>query len=252
VTDPSEHLDDLLRRANPVDETRLPLPVDHPPAQMLYEKITGTPYAGAGKPPRRRLGTFMAAIAALVAVGGGAAYAGLRPSRVTTHLSVLCYGQDRLDAPVADVTASAGGPIAACSAAWAAGHVGHGPTPLLAACVAPTGIAAVFPSAPGANVCEQLGLSTLPVAGGAATTLRPPTTEATVFFQVRDAIVQSLLNECLDQAAATATIEKILSRSGLAWTVTVPTPFPSNRPCASPAFDETRRQVILVGIPRVG
>ena len=139
-----------------------------------------------------------------------------------------------------------------CSAAWAAGHVGRGPTPLLAACVAPTGVAAVFPSAPGANVCEQLGLSILPIAGGAATIPGPATTEPAVFLQVRDAIVQSLLNACLDQATAAATVEKILSRSGLAWTVTVPTPFPSNRPCASPAFDESRRQVILVGIPRVG
>jgi hypothetical protein len=256
VTDQTPDLDDLLHRANPVEETRLPLPVDHPPAQVLYEKITGTPYAGPAKPSRRRLGTLMAAIAALAVVDGGAAYAGLRPSKVSAHLSVVCYSQDRLDARAASVTATAGGPIAACAAAWAAGNIGQGPVPLLAACVAPTGIASVFPTAPGANVCAQLGLAPLPATavGVATTTSSAASTTDTVdvLLQARDAIVNSLLGQCLDAPSAKAIVADILRRSGLPWTIVVPNPFPPDHPCASPAFDETGRRVLLIGIPRQG
>jgi hypothetical protein len=251
VNDPTDHLDDLLRRANPVDEARLPLPVDDPQAQLLYEKITGTPYAGRPKRSARRFGTFMAAIAALAAIGGSVAYASLRPGHVTAHLSVECYGQDSLDSPAVSVSAGPGGPIVACADAWAAGHVGRGPVPLLAACVAPTGIAAVFPTAPGANVCAQLNLTPLATAS-ASTAPRALTTTATVdlFLQVRAAVVAGLSVACLDGATAMVTVKKIVADAGLEWSVTEPTPFPADRPCASPAFDEARREIILVGIPR--
>jgi len=255
VSDPTDRLDDLLSRANPVDEARLPPPVDHPGAQLLYEQITGTPYAGGPRRSRRRFGTLIAAIAALAVAGGGVAFAGLTPGHVTNHLSVECYAEDSLSGPAVSATASAAGPIVSCASAWAAGHVGRGPVPLLVACVAPTGIAAVFPSAPGAEVCAQLHLTPLaaPNAPVSASTSSPAaTTSLALFDQVRAGIVASLLNSCLDAPAASATVRAILTNAGLPWTVAVPTPFPPDRPCASPAFDETRRQVLLVGIPLSG
>ena len=254
MTDPSDRLDELLRRANPVDEARLPPPVDHPGAQLLYEKITGTPYAGPAKPSRRRLGTLMAAVAALALIGGGVAVAGLTPGHVTNHLSVECYAQDTLSGPATSATASAPG-RSSCANAWAAGHVGRGPLPLLVACIAPTGIAAVFPTSPGANVCAQLHLNPLPAAAGSTSaSTAPPTTSNSValFLQVRAGIVASLANACLDAPTATLTVRAIVTNAGLPWTVTVPTPFPTDRPCASPSFDETHRRVLLIGIPRHG
>jgi hypothetical protein len=254
MTDPAPDLDELLRRANPVDETRLPLPVDDLRAQLLYEKITGTPYAGGKRSSRRRFGTFMAAIAALVVLGSGAAYAGLRAGHVSTHLTVECYGQDRLDSPGVVVSATVGGPIAACAGAWEAGSVGRGPVPLLAACVAPGGVAAVFPTAPGADVCAQLGLTPVAVGGAATKSLAATSTTSPddLFVEVRTGIVQSMSNSCLDSPTAKAIVQAILKEAGLAWTVTGPAAFPPDRPCASPAFDEQHQQVILVGIPRNG
>ncbi|HZQ88191.1 MAG TPA: hypothetical protein VFA83_25310 [Acidimicrobiales bacterium] len=257
MTDATPDLDDLLRRANPVEDARLPAPVDHAPAQLLYEHITGTPYAGAPKPSRRTFGTLMAAVAALGLVGGGVAYAGLRPSKVRAHLSVACYAQDSLDGRVATVTATADGPVAACANAWALGGVGTGPVPLLAACVAPSGVASVFPSAAGANVCAQLGLAPLPAAAGGAPTTAAPgalTTSDTVdlLIQVRNGIISSLQGQCLDASTATLTVQHILQAARLPWSVKVPNPFPPDHPCASPAFDEQNDEVLLIGIPRQG
>jgi hypothetical protein len=256
MTDLTPDLDDLLRRANPVDEARLPLPVDSAPAQLLYEKITGTPYAGPTRASRRWRGGLMAAVAALGLVGGGVAFAALRPSKVSAHLSVACYGQDTLAGRVASVTATADGPVAACANAWAAGEVGPGPVPLLAACVAPGGIASVFPTAAAANVCAQLGLAQLPASAGGAATTAPSASTTTdtvdVLIQVRNGIVSSLQGHCLDAPTAKLTVQHILQGARLPWSVKVPTPFPPDHPCASPAFDEQDHQVLLIGIPRQG
>jgi len=249
---PDDHLDELLRRANPVDEARLPLPAEHSGAQLLYEQITGTPYGGA-KPRRRGFGSVLAAIAALALLGGGVAVASRVSSHPSHRLDVLCYGQARLDTPATSVDAGPDGPVAACAGAWAAGQVGHGPVPLLVACVTTTGVVAVFPSAPGAEVCRQLGLGALHVSG-TPTTLPPGTSPPTtdVVVEMHDAVIQSLSSACLTSTQAQATVESILTKAKLSWTVTVPSPFPPGRPCASPAFDEGRDQVILVGIPPAG
>jgi len=251
--DRDDPLDELLRRANPVEETRLALPAEHAGAQLLYEKITGTPYGGQGV-RRRRLGGLMAAIAALAALGGGAAYASLGPHHATERLVVLCYSQARLGTRAAAVSAGVDGPVASCAGAWAAGEVGSGPVPLLVACVATTGVAAVFPSAPGADVCRQLGLAALPASGPTPNetppTAGPPTTDPLV--AMRQAVTQSLGSGCFGSTAAKSTVEQILANIGLHWTVVVPEPFPASRPCASPAFDEIRQQVVLVGIPPTG
>jgi hypothetical protein len=249
VTDADDRLDELIRRANPVAEERVALPADEPAAQFVYEQITGTPYGGR-RPRRPRLPWVIAALVALTGLGGGVAYATLTPGHVTRRVFVLCYGEDGLHTPAVGVLSADNGPIAACAGAWETGQVGHGPVPLLAACVAPSGTAAVFPSAPGTDICAQLGLARLGSGSAPGTSAPTSTTLASGnFIEARDAIIASLREACLDSSAATATVRQILDSAGVHWTVAVPTPFAPDRPCASPAFDEDNDRVLLIGIP---
>ena len=52
MTQPDADFDQLLVELNPVDEARLPLPVESPEAQALYLQITGAPYVGRGRQGR--------------------------------------------------------------------------------------------------------------------------------------------------------------------------------------------------------
>ena len=146
MTDDHEDLTELLRAANPVADDQLPLPADSPGAQLLYERITGTPYAGSvpARTRRHRIGPGLAALVAVVALGLGSAFA-LSNNSVSRHLAVSCYAGPSLQSEVVAVDAEDDGPVATCSHAWQAGHVGPGPVPLLAACVTAKGVAAVFP-----------------------------------------------------------------------------------------------------------
>ena len=259
MTAPDRNLDDLLRAANPIAEDQLPLPSESPTAQLLYEKITGTPYAGspvvaASRVRRRRwLGPGVAALLALA--GGGAAGAYAVATRLHTHLAVSCYAGPSLQSTVLAVAAGPEGPVTACARAWDKGSVGPGPTPLLVACLTPQGVAAVFPSAPGADICGQLRLPPLP-AGAASldtttTAASAPTTATpgTLPPDLRDAVVANLRATCLPAAEAELTITKLLAKAGVAWTVVTPTPFPNGHPCASPGFDEGNHRVVLSGVP---
>jgi hypothetical protein len=256
VSDTDHELDNLLRAANPVDEGRLPMPSESPAAQLLYEKITGTPYSGTARRARKRwLGPGLAALIAVAAGGGIAAYA--ISSHVSTHLTVTCYAAPSLDSHALAVRVEAAGAVATCSRAWAAGRVGTGPTPLLVACGTPQGAAAVLPSAPGGDICGQLGLPAL-AAGAASLTsttpaTAPPSTTAaaagTIPAAISDAIIVDLRSACVSSADAELAITKLLAKAGVAWTVVTPTPFPAGRPCASPAFDEADKQVVLTGVP---
>lgn len=258
----AEHLEDLLRKANPVFDEELPLPAESPAAQHLYERISGTPYAGrpsrrGGSAGRRRIIPVIAALVTAGGLGGVASYA-FTNQTVSRHFAVSCYSSPSLDAEAVAVDARAEGPIATCAQAWSEGHVGSGPVPLLAACVTPQGVAAVFPSAPGADVCAQLGLPALPAGAdtlpkGTSTTAPPTTLTAEGMpATVRDAIIGDLRGTCMTATQAQITITALLAKAKVTWKVSVPSPFPVGHPCASPGFDETDRLVILTGIPSTG
>lgn len=251
-----EDILELLREANPVDEHRLPLPVDSPHAQHMYEMITGAPYgAGAVSPRpgrRRRHRIGIVGIAAFAALSSGVAYAIARQG-VTKHAYVSCYSEDSLTAHQTLVAAGSGGPVATCAAAWLAGTVGSGPVPNLVACVASTGIAAIFPASPGSDVCGDLGLSPMQSAA-------PPPTEATTttvgpatakkVSDLVDAVDTDLRASCLNAEQATASVRHQVSKVGLDWKVVILAPFSADHPCASPGFDEPGQRVTLVGRPR--
>ncbi len=257
MNDHDADLDQLLEASNPVQEEQLPLPVDSPSAQLLYEKITGIPYAGSTsrRARRPRLGPSLAAFLTITALGIGGAYAyGAISQHVTERLAVTCYAGSNQRSEAVQVSADSGGPVATCTRAWAEGHVGAGPAPLLVACVTPQGVAAVFTSAPGADVCSQLGLPPLPAGATnlhAATTVSTSTTVATgtLLPSLRDAIISQMQTSCISASAAEVTISRLLAKADVHWTVVVPAPFPAGRPCASPGFDETNNRVILTGIP---
>lgn len=255
MSDHEPDLDQLLEATNPVDENRLPLAAESPTAQLLYEKITGTPYGGKpSRASRRRwLGPGLAALIAAGGIGGATAYA-VANNHVTQRLAVACYAGPSEQSEQVAVNAESDGPVATCTHAWEQGHVGSGPVPLLVACVTPQGVAAVFPSAPGADLCSQLGLPSLPAGAtslNATTTSAPNTTlpAHTLSPTLENAIISQLRATCLTASQAQASLTAILTKAHTGWTVIIPTPFPPGRPCASPGFDEPTRQVILTGIP---
>jgi hypothetical protein len=259
MTEPEPILDLLVTDINPVDQADLELPVESQRAQDLYARITGTPYAG--KPPRKNRRPWMtagiAALLLLLGIGAERAYAGFSSNHVAEHLAVLCYSQPYLNSKAAAVNATLDGPIASCAEAWAAGQVGTGKTPLLAACVTHQGVTAVFPSAPGADVCAQNGLEALPAGAtslAAATTTVPAAVAnppGSLTPQLRDAIVAQLQEHCQSADQAKIAITDLLANGGLHWSV-VEGPFSPARPCASPAFDEQDHKLYLVGIPPLG
>lgn len=258
IPDGDGHLDSLLRQANPVSEHDLPLPAESLAAQNLYQRITGSPYAGSpkrdGRLGRRRIIPLIAAALGVAGLGGVTAYA-LNNNTVVHHFALDCYVAPSLSSEAVAVDTQAAGPVSSCAQAWNEGHVGRGPTPLLAACVTPQGVTAVFPTAPGADVCAQLGLAALPagadVMPNQSTTTTPPTTVDVggLSTPLRDAIVSDLQASCVDAAQAQVSIDALLVKTGVAWKVSVPTPFPAGRPCASPGFDEADRTIILTGVP---
>jgi len=256
-TDPydEDNLDRIVRSANRISEAGMPRPSESEAAQDLYKRITGTPYAGrVFKSRRRRTPALFAAIVATVGIAVGVAVATTTSHTVVHTLSVSCYSADSLQGEQVVVDAQAGGPVVACAHAWSQGRVGTGPVPLLAACVTPQGVAAVFPSAAGADVCGQLGLpalpagqSTLPVS--TSTTTTSTSLPGTMPVSPGQAIVANLRAACLSASQASAMAKLLFAKAHLAWTVVVTKSFPAGRPCASPAFDEPLHQLVLTGIP---
>jgi hypothetical protein len=129
------------------------------------------------RPPRRRLAV---ALVALVALGGGAAWATgfFSAEEISYQAGVGCYSEARLHGPRLSVTVThaAADPVAKCEKYWREGVVDttlrrlaregkidyprrHYP-PHLVACARPGDAIRVFPGAEG--VCEKLGLEPLP------------------------------------------------------------------------------------------
>jgi len=265
MTEPESILDLLVKELNPIPEDSVELPVDSQQAQDLYLRVTGTPYAGT---PRRRYGRQwlipgIAALLVMLGFGAEGAFAGLAPSHVADHVTVLCYSGPSLSSGAAAVDAAAGGPIESCAAASAAGQVRFadyqkGETPPLVACIGPGGVTAVFPSDPQSGLCSSLGLKALPpgvYASGAVTTA-PPTPATTIpegnlVAQTLNAIAVQLQHECMSAKDAKATLEALLANARLHWKVVVG-PFSPDKPCASPAPDEQDKTLYLVGLPAPG
>lgn len=268
MTDPHRDPDELLRAANPIDEKRLPHPAESTDAQLLYEKITGTPYTRDRQPTKARrwrwthLRISIAAMIGLGGIGGGIAYA-VVSQQPTKHLEVACYANASLNASLTQVSATSAGPLNDCARAWSSGNVpGHlaGAPPPLDACVLRSGIAGVFPDRTGTHtICRQLGLQPIsPTPPAPLTTSRAPgssisavpTTTVPPIIAVRDHIAEALLASCVDEPHAQIIIRHALDEAGLTgWSIQLRGLFTTARPCASPGFDETDHIIYIIPIP---
>jgi hypothetical protein len=177
-------------------------------------------------------------------------------NHVVQRLEVLCYAGPSLHSREVPVQVDLDSFVASCAQAWSAGKVGPGTVPLLVACETPQQAVAVFPSAPGADVCSELGLTVLPpgltnLPAEATTTTSPPATtvpKGTLPPGLQAAIVGQMRSQCMSATVAKATLTALLANARVPWAVVVGA-FPPGRQCASPAFDEAGQRLILVGVP---
>lgn len=254
-SDPTER----LRAANPVPADRLALLRPDP---ALFSRIT----TGAGIPapalrladrPRRARRLVPALVVAGLAAGG-VAYTFLR-GEVTKPLRVACYAQADLRADTAIAEVDSRGPVAACADLWRRGAFGPGAdAPALVECVLSSGVAGVFPTAPGEDVCSRLNLpfvpSTAPPVSSPGTTLADLPTRILAF---RDAVAPAFVDgPCLEPGPAAVIVRRELDRAGLGdWTVRggegqAGDGFSAARPCASLSVRPETREVVLVPVPR--
>jgi len=252
---------DRLRAANPVPSGQVTLTRPDP---ILFQRIT-TGALAEGRairlPDRRRRGRRLVPVLLVASIAGGAVgYAVLRD--VTNPLSVACYAQADLKADTQIASVDARGPVAACADLWRSGAFGPGAdAPALVECVLDSGVAGVFPTRPGEDVCARLNLpsvaSTVPPATSPATA--PGSTAADVNGRIlafREAAFPLFDGPCVGQAEATTLVRRELDRAGLAdWTVRTGggqagEGFSAARPCASLSVRPETREVLLVPIPR--
>lgn len=250
---------DRLRAVNPVVLTD---PTLSPPDPILFRRIT----SGTGDLPRlsrrrRRSRWVVPVLVTSSLLGGAAAYAFLQ-GRVSKPEKVACYESADLEANTEVASVDERGPIAACADLWRRGA--FGPTrevPDLAECVLGSGVAAVFPTTPGHDVCRALELPS--VAPSISTTSvpgalpRPESDDAARVRAFRDAVAAPFLEAtCLEPPVATSIVRRELDRAGLRdWTIRAgegPTGdgFTAQRPCASLSLRPEDKEVVLVPAPR--
>lgn len=210
---------------------------------------------------RRRLAVTVVA-SALLLIGslGVAAYAQLRPGRLTTLQSgVGCFEGASLRADVAVVDLKGMDPIQRCRQVWVDGGLRRGgvnaildkvfgrqrSAPPLVACVYPSGALAVLPGRDAAT-CGRLGL-------------RQPGPGELARLQRFDAFKQAVIDrwfahsECVDPRAARTGIERLLETYALdGWRVVTldeiepgAGKFDRDRPCALLDFRSDQRLVVL-------
>lgn len=256
MTDRSDPLE-RLRAANPVHAEQLPDASESARARAQFEEITAVetlypaepdtvhPVPATRRRRRRRLVPFVAL--ASLSLGGAAAYALVTRDATTTH-SVACYQNADLRATTAVVASDGRTPVEVCAEAWKQGAFGSVPAPPLQGCVLESGVAGVFPSTTGEDVCAKLGLATLSAS--------PPGAADGNFLAFKDSVVQRFTNEsCVDPGRGSAIVREELDRAGLnSWTVVTGEGvegegFSAQRPCAGLAFEQTQHQVVLVPQP---
>lgn len=194
--------------------------------------------------PRRERRRILLIAVALVsaAILGAGAYAGYVLTRPTQQLTIGCYNRDSLDADTAVVAADGRAPAAICASVWASAFRDRPQPSQLTACVLATGPVGVFPG--DSDVCGRLGLAPY----------RPDTaTQAQVrgLAATKDALVAAFAGSCLNEKKGREAARQLLDRHGFRdWRIEVSQPFTSARPCASLAFDEPHKTLILVPMPR--
>jgi hypothetical protein len=149
--------------------------------------------------------------------------------------------------------------VAACAEKWQEGSFESGTeAPALVECVLDSGVRAVFPTAPGQDVCALLNLP--PTAPTTSTTApaqgRSPTDLNARIAAFREAVNPQFLDSpCVEPRAAAVLVRRELDRAGLSdWTIRggeglAGDGFSAERPCATLALRAENREVVLVPAP---
>lgn len=227
---------ELLRAANPVDESQLP-GAESPQAQRLLAHIISQP-----RMPTRSV-TLRRVVAVAVAVAALAAAAWAIVQAVSDPLGLSCYQAPSLDSDRVGVAAVGDLDPSTCAPFWENGTLVNrdvtppGQVPPLEACVSPSGGYAVFPSDDPA-LCDTLGLNPPdPASLPEADRIRNLTERIAAHF---------LDHDCQPLPEAEADIRRILDQEGLHdWTIHVGTPTP-DRPCAAGSIDAATHTVLLI------
>lgn len=258
VSDPLER----LRAVNPVPAATATLA---PPDPALFRRITsGEPAAARTRPSPWRARRLVPAFIVASLLGGTVAYALLRDG-VTKPEKVACYEQADIESATETAQVDGRGPIVACAELWRREAFGAGvPVPdALTECVLDSGVVAVFPAAPGQDVCGRLNLPPVTPAPTLSTTAPGPgPTQAAGdvnarILAFRDAVTPQLFEAgCVDSRAAATIVRRELDRAGLGdWTVrggegVAGDGFSAERPCATLSLRPEIREVVLVPSPR--
>lgn len=233
---------DVFERLRAADPAAATPPFD--PASAQGQAVLERALSSSRRPraPRR-----FAAVALVVAAAGAVAAGFLNSRKPAAALDIACYTAPRLDASASVVRARPDRAVEACRALWRDGTLGPAASPPhLVACVLSTGVVAVFPGGPG--TCAELHR---PVASPG------PSTGVDKVVTMRDRLIAaSNATGCLAPDEARADAEgalRDLSISG--WSVVVGPGatghgFDADRPCATFAFEQGRKQVVLVPFPR--
>lgn len=252
---------ELLRQLNPVSREEVRGEASSERAQASLERILRE-----GRPPRRRSPQRRSArlrwrrgyVLVLIALAVGVATAAWALTRTATEtLTVGCYATVDLQARTVVVPADDRSPTATCAEIWQRGDFGSVSVPQLEACVLPSGAVGVFPS-PAGRACEDLRLVPVgpeppaPSPGRTTTSPKPPDAPQATVRTLKDRLVDTFLaKSCMNEHKATAAVHAELRKLHLGdWGVRSNAPFSTARPCASLAFDEEHRIVLLVPIPR--
>ena len=258
TSDPLER----LRAANPVPPAEVALLA---PDRVLFDRIIDAPPAPlAGPLRRRRRGRRLVPALVFTSILGGAVAYGVLRDGVTSPETVACFERADLTATASVQTVEAAGPVEACVEVWRRGTFGGTEVPPLMACVLPTGVAGVFPTTAGVDVCTALNL--VPISPTPPTRPPPPTTTTpgpvpapqpaadvnTRILNFRNAVLGQFVDApCMAPATGAEIVRRELDRAGLGdWTV-VSGAFSADRPCATLSLRPEERQVLLVpGTPR--
>ena len=240
MTDPVEPRE-RLRAANPISVADAPSP-DSPKAAELFRRITATDPKGQlfrKRSWQRPLWLLVPAALLAAAAGYGLVH------RVTDPLLVACYARPALSGTIAVVSSGPEGPATACADLWRPGgslNPGGGPAPQLVACVLPTGVVGVFPSAQGVDTCGTLGLA---AAGGSAQVQG----DGAALLAVQTALSEAFLSRCVGQSEAVAIAQQQLAGHKMrGWKVVAAMPFSDGEPCASLHMDVPGRTIGIIPV----
>lgn len=189
---------------------------------------------------RRWIITFIAVLAGLG--GGTVAWALAHRERATDPTSVECHQTAVIDGSLLVIDSDGSDPVAQCASAWPTLRPASGAVPVLAACRASNGNAAVFPGSP--QVCAALGLPML-----------DPTLsdDDELFLVFKERLTTAVLDRgCIDPADLDQLAAGLLAESGLVdWRVKIEGPFTAAQPCGSLQFDEPSRTIYILPLPNM-